>query len=167
MAQAPIAPWLEGDADAVARAFGMAAQRKALRWMAQGFEAVLEETPAALIGELSNPDEVTVRLPRAGGLAAASCNCKAATCAHRALVALQARRAGGRTHARAAGACAGSRRTAAPGAGAAMADRLGAAGPCRHEPGLPRSGRGTVHRTAPGRPAAPRQRAQPAGTRLA
>lgn len=94
-AQAPIAPWLEGDAEAVARAFGSAAQRKALRWMAQGFEAVLEETPAALVGELSNPDEVTVRLPRAGGLAAASCSCKAATCAHRALVALQARRAAG------------------------------------------------------------------------
>ena len=73
----------------------MAAQRKALRWMAQGFEAVLEEAPATLIGELSNPDEVTVRLPRAGGLAAASCSCKAAACAHRALVALQARRLAG------------------------------------------------------------------------
>ena len=95
VAQAPAAPWLEGDAGAVAQAFGMAAQRKALRWMAQGFEAVLEEAPATLIGELSNPDEVTVRLPRAGGLAAASCSCKAAACAHRALVALQARRLAG------------------------------------------------------------------------
>ena len=95
MAQAPAAPWLDGDAGAVAQAFGMAAQRKAWRWMAQGFEAVLEEAPATLIGELSNPDEVTVRLPRAGGLAAASCSCKAAACAHRALVALQARRLAG------------------------------------------------------------------------
>ncbi|MBL8357038.1 MAG: hypothetical protein JNM01_19695 [Delftia acidovorans] len=95
MAQAPAAPWLDGDAGAVAQAFGMGAQRKALRWMAQGFEAVLEEAPATLIGELSNPDEVTVRLPRAGGLAAASCSCKAAACAHRALVALQARRLAG------------------------------------------------------------------------
>lgn len=95
MAQAPASPWLDGDAGAVAQAFGVAAQRKALRWMAQGFEAVLEETPATLIGELTNPDEVTVRLPRAGGLAAASCNCKAAACAHRALVALQARRLAG------------------------------------------------------------------------
>lgn len=94
-AAAPAAPWLEGDAQAVSQAFGAAAQRKALRWMAQGFEAVLEDGSAALIGELSNPDEVTVRVPRAGGLAAASCSCKAPACAHRALVALQARRAAG------------------------------------------------------------------------
>ena len=40
-AAAPAAPWLEGDAQAVSQAFGAAAQRKALRWMAQGFEAVL------------------------------------------------------------------------------------------------------------------------------
>ncbi len=88
-------PWLEGAADSVANAFGAPAVRKALHWLAQGFEAALRESDGALIAELSDPDEVTVRLPRAGGLAAASCSCKAATCAHRALAALQARRAAG------------------------------------------------------------------------
>lgn len=88
-------PWLDGAADSVANAFGAPAVRKALHWLAQGFEAALNESDGALIAELSDPDEVTVRIPRAGGLTAASCSCKAATCAHRALAALQARRAAG------------------------------------------------------------------------
>lgn len=88
-------PWLDGPADAVAKTLGEGAVRKALHWLAQGFEAALNESDGALIGDLSDPDEVTVRLPRAGGLAAASCTCKATTCAHRALVSLQARRAAG------------------------------------------------------------------------
>ena len=88
-------PWLDGAADSVANAFGTPAVRKALHWLAQGFEAALNESDGALIAELSDPDEVTVRIPRAGGLTAAGCSCKAATCAHRALAALQARRAAG------------------------------------------------------------------------
>lgn len=88
-------PWLDGAADSVANAFGSPAERKALHWLAQGFEATLSENHSGLVAELNDPDEVTVRIPRAGGLAAASCSCKAATCAHRALAALQARRAAG------------------------------------------------------------------------
>lgn len=94
-ASPPATPWLDGDADAVARAFGAAASRKALLWLAQGTEAGLVAGEGALVGELADPDEVTVRVPRAGGLAAATCTCKASTCAHRALVVLQVRREGG------------------------------------------------------------------------
>lgn len=93
---APLAaPWLEGDAQSMPQVLGAAATRRALRWLAQGVQAGLSQGPLALVGELSDPEQATVRLPRAGGLAGAQCSCKAPACAHRALVVLQARREAG------------------------------------------------------------------------
>ncbi len=93
--RAPARPWLEGEAASIEQAFGAAATRRALQWLARSFEAELEEGDAGLVGQLLDPEEATVRVPRAGGLAAATCTCKAASCAHRALVVVQARQAAG------------------------------------------------------------------------
>lgn len=87
----PARPWLAGEADALERALGAAAVRRALHWQARGIVVELTENEAGLHAHLAEPDAVTVRVPRAGGLAASTCSCKAAQCAHRALTLLQAR----------------------------------------------------------------------------
>jgi hypothetical protein len=88
-------PWLQGDAQDLGQALGAAALRRGLRWLAEGVQAVLEPGPLGLVGRLAEPEAAEVRLPRAGGLAGSSCSCKAPSCAHRALVVLQARRDAG------------------------------------------------------------------------
>lgn len=89
------APWLAEDFSVLERALGAAHVRRALHWRARGIEVALETCDGVLIGQFSEPEEVTVRIPSAGGLAASTCGCKAAQCAHRARVVLQAREAAG------------------------------------------------------------------------
>lgn len=88
----PATPWLDGDADICTQAFGAALARRGLSWLGNGCEASIEISGSGVVATLLDPDEATVRIPRAGGLAASTCSCKAERCAHRVLTLLQLRR---------------------------------------------------------------------------
>jgi hypothetical protein len=88
-------PWLDGDVDGLESVLGKANIGKALRWLAWGYQAELEYRDDELIVSLDADQEVQLRIPRYGGLAASVCSCKASRCYHRALVVIQTRQQAG------------------------------------------------------------------------